>query len=153
MDYIQKHQLKPSGEFNLYNTLEMRILKWYVAGEIIKDNFWIGVGTGDFQEQLNIGYEKIQFNNGIKFKYNAHNQYLESGIKFGVFGILILLFIFGQHLFIAYKKNNIFLLVVILYVAFSALTESIFARFHGTTFYALSVPLLYQLNKLKNEKK
>ncbi|HIP49377.1 MAG TPA: O-antigen ligase domain-containing protein [Lutibacter sp.] len=149
---IKKHALVFSSEFNGYNTLELRLIKWHLATDIIKNNLWIGVGAGDHQDLLNKGYEKIQFQNGMKYHYNAHNQYLEEGMKFGIIGIIVLLFFLGNSLILAFKQGNVFLIMMILFIAISALIESVFVRYHGIVFYSIIIPFLYTFHKLKDAK-
>lgn len=150
---IQKHALVFSSEFTDYNTLELRLIKWHLASNIIKNNFFTGVGSGDSQDLLNKSYKEIQFQNGIKFHYNAHNQYLEEGMRFGLIGILLFLYFLGNSLVLAYKQGNLFLVALILFIALSALIESVLARFHGVVFYSVIVPFLYKFYQLKNAEK
>jgi len=149
---IAKHQIKDLTEFNTFNTLEFRLLKWYVSVEIIKDNFWTGIGTGDYQDALNQGYEKIDFKTGMRSKFNSHNQFLEDFLKTGIFGFLAIFLIFITHAYIALKQKNYLLLSFVIVTMATALIESIFDRFHGVTLYAFFIPLIYVFFDLKNSK-
>jgi O-antigen ligase len=70
---------------------ELRFLIWQRAMEIIKHNFFTGVGTGDVKDELMRSYES----GGIKWaafhRLNAHNQFLQTWIAVGVLGFLFLL--------------------------------------------------------------
>lgn len=68
-----------------------RILLWDSSLELIKENFWWGVGTGDIKDELiqrnlDKGYTGI-----ANLKLNSHNQFLNSHIAIGIFGSLFLL--------------------------------------------------------------
>lgn len=146
---IEKHQIKDLNEFNSYNTLEFRILKWYTSVEIIKNNVLTGVGTGDYQDAINDGYKKIDFKNGIRSKFNSHNQFLEDFVKIGILGFVTVFSIFAIPLYFAYKQKNHLLMIWILISLATAIIESIFDRFHGVAIYAFFIPLAYVLKSKK----
>jgi len=146
---IKKYQQDLSA-FGTSNTLEMRLVKWHVALKIFRTNFWTGVGSGDYQDSLNKGYVKIKFANAIKYKYNTHNQYLEEGLKFGIWGVLLLLYFFANPLFLAYKERNWMLFAIVVYIVSIAVIESLFVRLHGVVFFSVVIPLLYVYGKKKD---
>ncbi|WP_107039804.1 O-antigen ligase family protein [Brumimicrobium mesophilum] len=68
-----------------------RIMVWDSSLELIKENFWWGVGTGDIKDELiqrnfDKGYTGV-----AKQKLNSHNQFFNSHIALGIFGSLFLL--------------------------------------------------------------
>lgn len=136
------------------NTLELRLIKWYSALQIIKKNPIIGVGTGDYKDELNEQYKAIDFKKGIVYGYNTHNQYLEEFIKFGILGGTFFLFFIGYILWVALKKKNNLLFLTSFTMASFLLIESVFARQHGVVFFCLFIPVLYVYhNALKKYKK
>ncbi len=68
-----------------------RIMLWDSSRELIMENFWWGVGTGDVKDELiKRNYEKGYI--GVaEQKLNSHFQFLNSHIAIGVFGSLFLL--------------------------------------------------------------
>ena len=80
-----KHQDKKSSE-----STTLRILIWEQSINLIKNNFLLGTGVGDANDEL---YKKYQ-SNGIDFafdeKLNAHNQFLQTFIGIGIFGFILL---------------------------------------------------------------
>ncbi len=135
------------------NTLELRLIKWYCAYQIIKNHAIFGVGTGDYKDELNKQYRNIEFKKGMVYGYNTHNQYIEEFIKFGIVGGVYFLFFIGSILFLALrKKNTLLFLVVITFASFLAI-ESVFARQHGVVFFCFFIPVLYQYGKLSQESK
>ena len=69
------------------HTLMQRLEFWKVSARIIKDNFLIGVGTGDVQNSFDEYYEKINSPLAPEWRWRAHNQFLSIWIALGVFGL------------------------------------------------------------------
>src|SRR5690606_2483356 len=69
----------------------IRIRKWKNAINTIKDSPFFGHGIGDQKRVLLNQYKKDKFYIGYYEKFNAHNQYLDTSIAIGLFGLLILL--------------------------------------------------------------
>lgn len=125
------------------NTLELRLIKWYSAIQIVKKAPLIGVGTGDYKGELNKQYREIDFKKGMVYGYNTHNQYLEEFIKFGIIGGVFFLFFIGYILWGAFKKRNGLLWLTAITMASFLLIESVFARQHGVVFFCFFIPILY----------
>ena len=70
--------------------------------EIIKNNLFFGVGTGDFPSE----YNKIHAKNtpGVNTTVNPHNMYILVAVQLGLFGLLGMLLIFYQHKFALRQK-------------------------------------------------
>lgn len=128
---------------NTSNTLELRLIKWYSALQIIKEHPVTGVGTGDYKDHLNEQYRKIDFKKGIAYGYNTHNQYIEECIKFGLIGGVFFIFFIGYIVWKAYSKKNYLLFLTTLSVAALLFIESAFARQHGVVFFCFFIPILY----------
>jgi len=64
--------------------------------EIIKNNLFFGVGTGDFPSE----YNKIHAKNtpGVNTTVNPHNMYILVAVQLGLFGLLGMLLIFYQQI-------------------------------------------------------
>jgi O-antigen ligase len=67
-----------------------RILVWKSATEIIKDNFLVGVGTGDAKDKMLEKYLEKGMITEYKNKLNSHNQFLNAFVALGVVGFLAL---------------------------------------------------------------
>lgn len=80
-------------DVNAENSLAERVTFVIISTKIIKENFYLGVGTGDFPPE----YEKAARQEG-KYGYgyteNPHNQYLLVLSQFGVTGLILFLSIF-----------------------------------------------------------
>lgn len=135
------------NDFGKVNTINLRVIKWYSALKIIKNNFWTGVGTGDGNDELLKQYRILNFKNGIDFKYNAHNQYLESTIKFGFLGLGSVILLLFTPLVISWRKRDFMLLFISIFLIGAYCFESMLERQHGVVFFSFFIPLLYVFNK------
>jgi len=131
------------------NTFEIRLIKWYCASQIIKDNLFLGVGTGDYGDMLLSKYYEIDFKKGMVYGYNTHNQYIEEFLKFGIFGGLFFICFILYILYQAIKTSNYILLCSIITVSAFMLVESIFERQHGVVFFTLFLSLAYLYDQSK----
>jgi O-antigen ligase len=70
-----------------------RLLIWEVATKYIIQHP-LGSGTGDVNDKLKEAYHKKGYLGLEKRQYNAHNQFLQTGVALGLPGILILVGLF-----------------------------------------------------------
>ena len=115
-----------------FNGATVRLAEWYCATDAIKNNFWLGTGSGDHQDVLNKYYEKHNFIVGLSHSFNCHNQFLETQLTIGVLGSIILLLLIIYVSFIAIKTRNYLLLASIWLVYLGMLTESLLERQLGS---------------------
>ncbi len=87
----------------------------------------------------------IYIKNAIFFELNPHNQFIDTTISIGVFGLLLLLayFVIPVVLMIKYKKNDIIYMIFIMIIAFNALFESVFEGQMGIIFFNFFNMLLF----------
>ena len=69
---------------------EIRILLWKSSWDIIKQNWFWGVGTGDVKDELMNVYSRESIKWAEQFKLNAHNQLMQTWIAIGIPGLLLL---------------------------------------------------------------
>ena len=121
----------PSG-----HSVAQRIIYWKAALQIIRENIWFGVGTGDVQHAFNAYYERNEVNLQRKFWLRAHNQYLTFMVTFGIPGFLIIMA--GLLLpFFRKIKYISFLAAVFLIISFlSMIPEDTLETQAGATFFA-----------------
>jgi O-antigen ligase len=124
---------------------ESRLGIWKSSLEIIRNNFFFGVGTGDIQDELNKEY-KLVGDDDLKRDLNAHNQFLEVLLENGFVGLLLFISIFGMMLYIAIKEGNIIYLMFTIIVLISFLFETMLNRLAGVSFFSLFSFLLLQLS-------
>jgi O-antigen ligase len=117
----------------------MRLLKWECCIDLIQDHPLLGVGTGDTQDELQKCYKEKGFGQLLfwpHIKFNAHNQYLQTFLATGVFGLLILLLCIIIPSYFAIKKANYLYLAFLSLFAISCLTESLLESNKGVVFYS-----------------
>ncbi len=128
----------------------LRIAIWQCAWDIIKEKPLIGVGNGDAQAALQQSYKDNNFDFAAYHNsYNAHSQYVQHTVTFGVFGLLVLLANLLIPFWASLRAKNILYLYFLSIIMIGALTEVILARNKGIVFYAFFMALLgshFQLN-------
>jgi O-antigen ligase len=75
-----------------------------------------------------------------------HNQFFQTTLEIGVFGILILLSIIGYGFYAAFKENDYLLMLIVGSLFFNSLFESMLQRHSGIVIYTFWLCLL-SLNK------
>ena len=120
----------------------VRVLIWKSAVELFKSNPLIGVGTGDVKDELKRTYKKNRYSAAYKKNYNAHNQYLQTGVALGGIGLLILLALFGIPTILSFVRYNYLYLMFSINMVVSCLTESILEVQSGVVFFAFFTVIL-----------
>jgi O-antigen ligase len=77
------------------NGFAIRYHIWRLAGQIFDTNFATGVGVGNAGNVLLAAYEKDAFAEGIRLNLNAHNQFIQSALELGIFGLAFVCIIFA----------------------------------------------------------
>jgi O-antigen ligase len=104
LDKIRTERFTPGDAFNY---LQLRVLEWHFAGEVLNEHHaWLfGVSPGDSQDLLDRKYVDANMYIGDSTQgparhvrgflgYNYHNQYIETLVRDGIVGLLALLTIF-----------------------------------------------------------
>jgi O-antigen ligase len=116
-----------------------RLLMWNAALEVWGDHLLLGVGTGDVVDEL-YASNLDKNNTGVSSsKLNAHNQFLNFAVQFGVIGIgiisLIFLFLFNS----LFKKLDRILLYMVLIFFVNFLFESFLETRSGIVPFSLLI--------------
>lgn len=86
-------------ENNYYSSFGNRIAMWKYSINIIKENFFFGVGLGDHMDilKLVIEHEMPEYIKIVKiFGTNIHSSYFEIMLQFGIIGIIVFGYLFYQ---------------------------------------------------------
>ena len=131
------------------NSTSIRMSIWKHSLHIIKDNLWIGVGTGDVKNELSMQYrasnEKILESGHL----NAHNQFLQTAIAFGIIGLGALLLILTCAAIWTFQTDQHEATLLILLIAINFFFEAMLETQAGVVF--ISFFLFLYLNKARNE--
>jgi hypothetical protein len=132
---------------------EVRIVMWTAAINGISHHPF-GVGTGNVDEYLAKELTALRQDELIEYQYNPHNQFLQTTLEIGVFGLLILLLFITFALQFAVKHKNWILVILVLNLVFNSLFESMLQRQSGIVFYSFWICLLafHEINKKANSK-
>jgi len=121
-----------------------------VINTIGQDNLLLGAGSGDGHNKLFDTYRVFGFETGYVYKYNAHNQYLEIMLFYGLMGLLLLALLFLNLIRINIKERDFIAMAIIFLFLTFMITESILLRHDGIVVFALFMTL-FSLNE--NQKK
>lgn len=147
---VSKEQIQ-LGNKNDINKKDLRIAILTVGIETFKKNPIIGVGTGDVKDELIEGYQEYGFLKGFQRNYNAHNQYLQFLIAFGIIGLVIFLIWLFYPLIEAIGNQNYFFMFLIILISFNFLFESMLETKAGVEFFAFFYVLFFiSKEKVKN---
>ena len=133
-------EYKRTGNASGYS-LAMRLEYWKTATRIIKKNFIWGVGTGDIKTAFAEEYEITNSKLNLEYRKRAHNQYLTLFACFGVVGFFIILFSM-YYPTLTHNRNPMLLLLFVVLVSLSFLTEDTIETQAGITLYALFYNLI-----------
>ncbi|HEB42011.1 MAG TPA: O-antigen ligase domain-containing protein [Candidatus Dependentiae bacterium] len=110
--------------------------------ELIKQNFFLGAGTGDVKESLKKRYQEKNIIKALHPLINAHNQFLETFIGLGIAGILSLLSMIFYPLYNGMKNGNVLLVAFSLTIIVNFMFESMLNTQAGIVFFAFFHSLL-----------
>ena len=138
---------KRQNDYEFYYTgVSLRIAIWRVCVDIVQEQrawFW-GVGTGDGQQMLDEKYEAYGFYTGNAtlsdrgvLGYNAHNQYLQFLLSVGLLGLGGFLALLVLTMQVVVRSGQHLLLMLLVLLSVSSLTESVLCRQKGVVFFML----------------
>lgn len=104
--------------------------------EIIKRNFWTGVGTGDVKNEFKKQYELSNSRLSEKHRLRAHNQYVTIFIAFGIFGFIWFLAAYLYPGIKLKKFNNYLFLITFIIMTLSMFNEDTLETQMGATVFA-----------------
>tara|TARA_R110002072_G_scaffold7503_2_gene40387 strand:- start:121863 stop:123626 length:1764 start_codon:yes stop_codon:yes gene_type:complete len=111
--------------------LDARPALWTQAIAIGKENWATGIGLQNIRSAL---ANRIDVDSQIKYRrYNAHNQYLEFLLGYGVLVVLLFLIVLGTPLALRYPKATLFAL----YMGVAMLVESYLSRQSGVVLFSV----------------
>lgn len=122
---------------------------WQSVMETIQHNsILFGNGSGSNRDFLYETYRKYHLTSAYQLEYNAHNQYLEFALDFGLIGFFafsIMLIYLGIHFF-KYKNSLAFSILLVFCIYF--MTESLLQRHDGVIVFSLFISLFLMKRKL-----
>jgi O-antigen ligase len=120
-----------------HKSLAQRIEYTKAALAIIREHFWFGVGTGNWKRAYHDAFVENRSQMDLAQYAGAHNQYLDYMVKFGLVGLLWILFAITYPLVItkSYRHSIFFLFLISL--LFANFGDSNFETHVGSSFFVL----------------
>lgn len=138
---------KTSGE-----STAVRLLIWHESMEIVKENFWTGVGTGDANDVLQERYRKNGLTGALEHNLNTHNQFFQTTIALGVVGLIVLVILTAGVLIYAIMKKDILLILFSIIILLNFLVESMLQTQAGVLFFTGFLCMLLEHDILRLHK-
>ena len=137
---------KTNGQNINGHSILMRWVYWKTAINIIKKNFFIGVGTGDVQEAFNQQYKADNSPLLKIYRLRTHNQYLAIFVSFGILGFLWFIYcLFYPVVKMGLHKNYAYVAFFSIFLL-SMLTEDTLETQVGASFF-IFFNILYIFNE------
>lgn len=136
--FIHYTELELKSENGDLKKFDQRMREWYTAIKLIKEKPFTGFGLANIEKRMVEEYLRYGFEEEAKLKMNAHNQYLEAQMTFGIAGSISLLMMLLIPLI--YRKQIRYprlMTIFIVMVSFFLLFESMFNRQWGIMFFLL----------------
>jgi len=126
----------PSG-----HSVSQRFENYKMAIEIIKEDFWLGKGTGGYYPAYEEKYNQSKFFKEQEYRQRSHNMLLSYWIDFGIIGMLYICFALVAPVFFEHKSRSFLLLTFLLIIFLSFLNEDTLNNHDAITFFSLFYPL------------
>jgi O-antigen ligase len=143
---FQKRFEKSTIENTEIEDVDYRKLHWKAVLETIsKNSLLVGIGTGSNRDYLYNKYKEYKLTAAYEDQYNAHNQFLEITLNYGLIGFLLFLFLLVYLALLFFKsKNSLAASILVVSITFM-LTESILERHSGIIVFSLFMSLFFKI--------
>jgi len=134
------------------STLLQRIELWNASWSVVKENWILGVGIGDFKTAID---EQLAAQNSpIAHKLNrgSHNQWLTYWLMGGIVLVLYFLFVLIYPFFKMRDRVTMIYIALIIIIFISALTEDTLETQTGRLLFSVFAPLLLHGHVMPDEK-
>ena len=133
------------------SNINERVQLWSaVLDNYLKKNLIFGAGTGDGHQGLVESYREIHYDVAVKDQYNAHNQYLEQLLFYGVLGLMLLIVLLFYTFYVLYTKDQpLYLLIFISFFVYM-FSESILERHSGLILFSFLISIFLSTSNQKN---
>ncbi|MDD4108835.1 MAG: O-antigen ligase family protein [Prolixibacteraceae bacterium] len=105
------------------------------AVSIIKQNFWFGVGTGNWKKEFRKAYISGKSKLDESRYASSHNQYLNYMVKFGITGFIIIMSLLIYPVIYKRRYKDILFMLFILLIFFANFADSNLETHMGSSFF------------------
>jgi hypothetical protein len=147
LDYLDTRLLSAKATeigINKKESTLARLFIWGSAWPVIKQNCLCGVGTGDVSNSMSASAKE----KGINFldNYSMHNQYIETQLGLGLFGLFVfLLLTLGVFIYSLLKRDLLFSIFSMLFIM-TSFVESVLVSDYFCLFFSLFLYLFLKMN-------
>lgn len=136
VELFESFNVKPENV--AYDSTNIRRAIFDCSVDISKENFLLGVGFENLQDELNACY-KDNYDSSFyeKINYMTHNYFFYILVSSGIFGLLLFLFYLGNVIKIATKANQFLFYVFLFNVIVIWFTEDYLYRQYGILYFNL----------------
>ncbi len=113
-----------------------RLALWQSSLEA-NSNSLLGEGTGDYKIVLNEYYRTHGMHDYAKINFNSHNQFLQILFSNGLLGVLAIFILIARPMYLAFRKNDAFGILVFFPFIVYGMTEVFLGRYQGVVFFSL----------------
>jgi hypothetical protein len=116
------------------HSVTQRFVYLKIATQLIKDNFFFGVGTGDLPKEYLNYYQTHDTGLSQEHWWHTHNQYFRLMATFGLVGFLVILFAFIYPAILERKWDSYYFVMIFTIIFLSFLNEDTLETQIGVTF-------------------
>jgi hypothetical protein len=136
-----KYQLQNNSNPNGHSLLQ-RMEHWKTGWHILRSNWIFGVGTGDVQLAFDKQYDLDESLLTTQNRNRAHNQFITMWISFGLFGLVLFVYLIWNYLSLTLRKGQLLGFIFMLIACSSFLLEDTLETQTGVTFFAFFYSLM-----------
>lgn len=141
--HIQTFSYELDAPVATFNEFTIRLAIIECAWNVLEDNFLLGVGAGDVDEELDKVYRKEDYKFGYLDQQNPHNQYLSQWLATGLPGLLLLLLVLVLLFRKSVKDRQFDLLIMVILFSTTFTFESVLERQKGIVLFSLLTSLFF----------
>ena len=124
-----------------------RVIAWECGVQASHGHLLWGYGSGDYMPHLVEAFDQRGYKRAIDIGYNTHNEYIETVLQTGLFGLTVLaIMLFSPFAAaISKKRHNLLAALAIIVIACMCVFEAMLNRQMGTQFIAVVYCMLILL--------
>lgn len=131
------------------NSTQTRKIIYDCSLTLLKNNWILGYGIGDANDQLKSCFE-TKYKNILEGGFNAHNQYLSIFLNCGLLGLLtVFYFLFYNFKILLYEKNYFYISVFLFFITIFFI-ENILERQSGVILFSFFINFFSFINLKKS---
>lgn len=137
------HSPQKISDNELLENSALRLIFWKASADIIGENVWLGVGTGDVKSQMKSKYKEMGVYEQLHENDDPHNQFLRTFVATGLPGFLALMGVFAFACTRGIQSRDYLLIAFLILMLIHFLFKSMLFREDGVVFFSFFYGLFY----------